>query len=198
MNPKNSDKNQIKRLLIDQIARLPDEAPPLNFTEAVMQRLQPKRVSFLKRLRIRLQTPLAVISLRPLTAGAVVFVLATLLFVYQTVWLQTASKTDHQNVVNDNCSIINFRIDLPSAEKVAVIGSFNHWQPEGYQLSRSLADGTWQLSVSIQAGQYTYAFLVDDCYVMADPSALWDLDDGFGNRNSILTINKGCSDENQM
>jgi hypothetical protein len=198
MSRNNSDKNQIKRLLINQIARLPDEAPPLDFTETIMQRLQPKRISFLKRLQIRFQTPLAVISLRPLTAGAVVFVLATLLFVYQTIWLQAVSKTDHLNVANDNCSIVNFRLDLPAAEKVAVIGSFNHWQPEGYQLRRSLADGTWQLSVPIQAGQYTYAFLVDDYYVMADPSALWELDDGFGKRNSILTINKGCSDENQM
>ena len=198
MSRKASHENQIKRLLIDQIARLPDEAPPLDFTEMVMRRLQPKRLSWLRRLRIRLKTPLAVISLRPLTVGAVVFGLAALLFVYQTIWLQAVSKTDHYDVANDNCGIVNFRIDLPSAEKMAVIGSFNHWQPEGYQLHRSLTDGTWQLSVSMQAGQYTYAFLIDGRYVMADPSALWELDDGFGNRNSILTINKGCSDENQL
>lgn len=73
------------------------------------------------------------------------------------------------------------------AERVAVIGSFNDWDPRGYEMV-SRSPGLWQLSIPfLPPGNYAYKFLVDDHWVH-DPENLNRVEDGYGGFSSILEV----------
>jgi 1,4-alpha-glucan branching enzyme len=58
---------------------------------------------------------------------------------------------------------VRFQFNAPRAESVrsvALVASFNHWDPSSHRLARS-ADGAWTLSVMLPPGEYPYFFLVD-------------------------------------
>ena len=68
-------------------------------------------------------------------------------------FLPSASRTE--------CSFYYFN-PVNQAASVALIGSFNDWDPTGYDL-HSHSPGLWQLSIpSLPRGAYRYKFLVDD------------------------------------
>jgi serine protease AprX len=84
---------------------------------------------------------------------------------------------------------ISFTYFDPSnrAGQVAVIGSFNGWNPQGYEMS-SKSPGLWQISIPMPpVGSYTYKFLVDDHWVH-DPENLIRVEDGYGGFSSILEV----------
>ena len=73
------------------------------------------------------------------------------------------------------------------AGQVAVIGSFNGWDPKGFELS-SRSPGLWQISIPrLAPGNYIYKFLVDDHWVH-DPENLIRVEDGYGGFSSILEV----------
>ena len=73
------------------------------------------------------------------------------------------------------------------AERVAVIGSFNSWNPRGYELS-TRSPGFWQITLPVPpVGNYAYKFLVDDDWVH-DPENLMRVEDGYGGFSSILEV----------
>lgn len=191
-----SNKNSDINYLTGMIAGLPDEEPPDNFTQAVMQQISPKQVSLWQKIWHLLMAPFAVIAIRPLHAFATIILIIGILFIYKTFLISQKDYPLTANSIISNAKMVNFILDYPSAKTVAVIGSFNHWQPEQYHMQKNPTDGTWQLAVKMQPGRHTYAFVVDDNKIIADPRALWEQDDGFGTRNSILTISNGYSDEN--
>jgi hypothetical protein len=80
---------------------------------------------------------------------------------------------------------VQFRLDAPDAERVELAGDFTDWQP-GYALYET-APGVWSRMVSLQAGVYDYAFVIDGVRWVPDPLAP-QVDDGFGGRNSRLTL----------
>lgn len=74
-----------------------------------------------------------------------------------------------------------------SAKHIALVGSFNCWNPEGYEL-RSSSPGFWQLSIPAPAlGRHRYKFLVDDGWVH-DPENPHRIEDGYGGFSSILDV----------
>ncbi len=73
------------------------------------------------------------------------------------------------------------------ADHVALIGSFNGWNPDGYALQSS-SPGFWQLSIpGLPAGRYRYKFLVDSNWVH-DPENPDRVEDGYGGFTSILDV----------
>ncbi len=73
------------------------------------------------------------------------------------------------------------------AASVALIGSFNHWNPHIFPL-RALAPGLWQITLPrLPAGQYRYKFLIDGRW-MEDPENPNRQEDGYGGFNSILDV----------
>jgi serine protease AprX len=73
------------------------------------------------------------------------------------------------------------------AGRVAVVGGFNGWNPNGFELS-SRSPGLWRISLPLPApGSYTYKFLVDDHWVH-DPENLARVEDGYGGFSSILEV----------
>jgi 1,4-alpha-glucan branching enzyme len=79
-----------------------------------------------------------------------------------------------------------------------VIGSFNQWTPNGFRMHWDERRGLWILSARLERGRYEYAFLVDNQVVVPDPKALLQQDDGFGNKNSILIIERDNNNETKI
>ncbi len=84
--------------------------------------------------------------------------------------------------------VCNYDFELKnysSAKKVILTGSFNAWNER--ELSMVKVNDSWKFSVYLQDGTYSYKFIVDKTWI-TDPSCTNNLDDGYGNINSILSI----------
>lgn len=74
------------------------------------------------------------------------------------------------------------------AATVAVAGDFTQWDP--VPLRREELDGrvVWSGVLAVPQGEHRYMFVVDGDEWVTDPLADVVRDDGFGNRNAILTL----------
>jgi 1,4-alpha-glucan branching enzyme len=87
---------------------------------------------------------------------------------------QIPAGRSREHMVQRPLQRVVFRFDgrrAPAARTVALVGSFNHWNPGAHPLRRD-RDGWWSVAVWLPAGEYDYLFLVD--------GAPWNdpLDDG--------------------
>jgi hypothetical protein len=82
---------------------------------------------------------------------------------------------------------VRFELAAPSASRVALVGSFNEWNPVATPLERDPASGKWIVSLRLAPGRHVYAFVVDGD-VTADPSAPRAADDDFGSAKSVLLV----------
>ena len=94
--------------------------------------------------------------------------------------IPTADVAAHQ-------SMVRFELSAPSATRVALVGSFNRWNPTATPLQRDPATGKWMVSVRLPAGRHVYAFVVDGD-VTADPAAPRAADTDFGSANSVVLV----------
>lgn len=84
--------------------------------------------------------------------------------------------------------LVRFVFEDPAAGAVAVAGDFSRW--EAVPLSRQWRDGEpiWSAIVAVPRGEHRYMFVVDGSRWVTDPLAATVRDDGFGNRNAILSL----------
>ena len=82
---------------------------------------------------------------------------------------------------------VQFMLEAPSAQSVAVAGDFNSWMPE-LVLTDPDGDGVWSGRVALKPGVHQYMFVIDGSQWLTDPGAGRYVDDGFGNRNAVLVI----------
>jgi len=82
---------------------------------------------------------------------------------------------------------VHFVLSAPDARAVAVAGTFNQWDARATPLVRTSANGMWTATLELPAGQHQYAFVVDGVRWVPDPAAP-AVDDGYGRRNSVLTL----------
>ncbi|PYO87171.1 MAG: glycoside hydrolase family 13 [Gemmatimonadetes bacterium] len=82
---------------------------------------------------------------------------------------------------------VRFVLVAPDAKAVSLAGTFNQWDAHATPLVRAGATGVWTATLSLPAGQHQYAFVVDGQRWVPDPGAP-AVDDGFGRRNSVLTL----------
>jgi len=83
---------------------------------------------------------------------------------------------------------VRFVLTAPDAHAVTVAGTFNQWDSHATPLVRTgAAGGLWTATITLPAGQHQYAFVVDGVRWVPDPAAP-AVDDGFGRRNSVLTL----------
>jgi hypothetical protein len=80
---------------------------------------------------------------------------------------------------------VRFVLAAPGAHDVAVAGTFNQWNAT--PLVRTGDQGLWTATIALAPGQHQYAFVVDGVRWVPDPAAP-AVDDGFGRRNSVLTL----------
>jgi hypothetical protein len=78
------------------------------------------------------------------------------------------------------------RVHAPDARTVALVGDFNGWEPAAAPMRRA-GDGWWEATVTLAAGTWSYAFLVDGAWTLPPDVAVTE-DDGFGGRNAVLVV----------
>ncbi len=71
------------------------------------------------------------------------------------------------------------------AESVIVTGSFNGWNRWDYRMV--FRDGQWIFPMHLQAGRYSYKFIVDGNWITDPDNPLWEKNE-FGEENSVLWI----------
>lgn len=81
---------------------------------------------------------------------------------------------------------VRFVLSAPDAHDVALAGTFNQWNAKATPLVRT-DGGVWTATMTLPAGEHQYAFVVDGARWIPDPAAP-AVDDGFGRRNSVLTL----------
>ena len=84
-------------------------------------------------------------------------------------------------------STVTFILFAPEAMSVAVVGSFNDWDPSQLQMTKG-KDGNWTAKVTLSPGQYEYQFVVDGDRFFPDPNAIEQRDDGMGGANAVLRL----------
>jgi hypothetical protein len=82
---------------------------------------------------------------------------------------------------------VNFFFKAPEAMSVAVVGSFNDWDPGKNPMSRG-PNGEWILQMDLLPGRYEYQFVVDGTKFVPDPNALEQKGDGIGSENAVLRL----------
>jgi len=80
---------------------------------------------------------------------------------------------------------VTFQYQAPSAGSVYLAGEFNNWSDSANPMAN--ADGTWTLAIDLTPGTYMYKFVADGSW-FADPGNPTTAEDGFGGKNSVLTV----------
>lgn len=83
---------------------------------------------------------------------------------------------------------VRFELYAPHASRVSLAGTFNRWDPTATPLVRAGSDGMWTVTLALPSGQHQYGFIVDGRNWVPDPAAP-TVDDGFGRRNSVVSVN---------
>ena len=172
--------------LVAALRHLPQLEPPAALLPAIMQGVRGMRLPWWRRLLRWARTPrsLTVVPLRLVPAAAALAVLAVMAFHWQPMdrsgSLVAPDMVTHMPVA--------LTLQLSGAHSVAVIGNFNEWHPNGYEMHRNDRSQPWSIQLQLPPGRYEYAFLVDGQKIIADPQAPFYQDDGFGNQNGVLIL----------
>ncbi len=164
---------------------MPLVEPPASLASSVMASIKPKKLTWRRRASRWARTPWS-FSVTPMGAiPAAAFLLA--LFILPMLWMNQGGPTAPGPVAGHSIPVV-FSLAHSGAKSVSVIGSFNNWRSNGYEMARDSTSTTWTLSVNLPLGSHEYAFVVDGETIIPDPNALLRRDDGFGAQNSILVI----------
>jgi len=155
-------------------------------TQRIMDGLRPKRLGWFKILAARLTIPMT-ISFSPLTASLVAVCLILSGSLFLNTWSHRQQPTMSTEQLASRIPVV-FRFQAADARSVAVMGSFNHWDPKGYEMMQDPETGNWMLQVELSPGKHDYVFLVDGKTIAPDPQADISKADDYGHRNSILFV----------
>ncbi len=126
------------------------------------------------------------LKVRPLTAGlAMAAALAAILIVRSSDMLEPRPDP---NAAAVETTTTRFVFLAPQASRVAVTGDFVNWDLEGVPLTSVGDDGVWVAELQLPPGVYHYVFVVDGSEWRTDPNAASQVDDGFGQENSVLLV----------
>ncbi len=99
-----------------------------------------------------------------------------------------------QGAAVTDCRLRTFAWDPQgrTVRSVHLAGSFNEWSRDAWPMSFSAERRRWELSRQLVPGSYQYKFVIDGADWIADPANADGAPDGFGGRNSVLTVR--CDD----
>jgi hypothetical protein len=138
--------------------------------------------------------------IRPLTAAAAALTFAVLgagATITVLSWRARTAAESTASIANPpvvtaipvaNREVVRFELAAPKASRVALVGSFNEWNPVATPLTRD-ASGRWVVALHLPPGRHVYAFVVDGD-VTADPDAPRAADDDFGSPNSVILVGR--------
>lgn len=87
--------------------------------------------------------------------------------------------------------VTRFVLIAPEAASVHLTGDFVSWSREGIALEDPRGTGIWTTDVVLPPGVYQYTFVVDGTEWVPDPRAVSQVEDGFGQVNSVLIVPGG-------
>jgi len=99
---------------------------------------------------------------------------------------EKAKKTPAAKKPRTAASSVEFTVTAPEAREVFLVGDFNGWQAEGFQM-RKFKDGSCRKKVQLKPGRYEYLFLVDGDW-WTDPRNEAHCTNPFGRENSVIEI----------
>jgi len=142
------------------VAELGERSPRLGWVEALRQLVAPTRAARLGQVAVVAATAAAF-----LIVGAIVgrdFLSGAPSGTPRVESRETMLRSGAENE-------LLFVLPALNAENVAVVGSFNDWEPS--PLSDEDGDGIWTARVSVPPGRYEYAFVIDGRWWGQDPLA---------------------------
>ncbi len=161
---------------------LPVSPPPPWLETRVMAEIEAlPEPGALKRLSGWLLAPRP-IRVSPLVMGTAAAALVTILLIGQR-----SDPASVSGLSEDVIVYVQFALDAPGAQSVAVAGDFDGWAGS-HTLEDPDGDGMWTGQIPVQPGVHAYMFLVDGSTWITDPRAQRYSEDGFGNRNAILAV----------
>lgn len=187
--------------IVKAIANIPDVSPPETLLENVMARIQPKRLGLFQRWWRGFRTPVTSITITPLRLASTGVSIVAVILIAWAVMIQIPhdQKIDIAMESKGETNVpVSFALDMPGVSSVDVIGTFNGWTPADYHMQWDPNKHLWVLGVHLKAGTHEYAFLINGNTVLPDPGAQAYREDGFGNRNSILIINRNKNNGNHI
>lgn len=84
--------------------------------------------------------------------------------------------------------LVRFELRAPGARQVALAGSFNGWSDSTIVFSPAAEADVWTVTVALRPGEYQYLFVVDGERWIPDPAAHAQVEDEFGQTNSLLVV----------
>jgi hypothetical protein len=169
-----------------RIREMPYLQPPETLLPSIMAAVKQKRFPVWYRALRWARSPRS-ITFTPLQAAY----LASALVLFSLVGALYLVKGDQRSLSGSAFQDrlpVTLALNVPEAQTVAVVGTFNGWHGKGYEMRWDQTRGAWTLVLQLPAGRYEYAFLLDDEKLIPDPGAGFYQDDGFGNQNAVLIV----------
>lgn len=160
------------------------QAPPELYV-GVMREISKDRPSWTARAVEWLLRP-RLVPVSPAVAGLAVAALAALILLKPSRMPVPLPATDA--TASAERVVTRFVLVAPGASSVNVTGDFNSWSREGIALEDLRGSGIWTGDIALPPGVHQYTFVVNGTEWVPDPSAVMQVDDGYGQTNSILVI----------
>ena len=90
-------------------------------------------------------------------------------------------------IATEKGKCVEFSLRLARNCRVAVAGTFNHWNPEELWMSKAEGEDCYRCKMVLMPGIYEYCFILDGAWFM-DPENQRFVANEFGTMNSILEI----------
>ena len=175
---------------LKEIKRLNELDAPHDLAGQVLRAVRPKQPSVLRRLLLWADSPRTVTftpwKLLPVAAALLLIAFSPLLFTDLEVGQYHARRPPLK-------APVVFTYHNGRAGTVQVIGTFNDWDPKGYEMRFDSSTQRWSLKLALPPGRYEYSFLVNGNKSVPDPKAVITRDDGFGNKNSVIFVDDELS-----
>jgi len=129
------------------------------------------------------------IVVRPVMAAAAAVVLVVLAGVVGRVVAPGPSPAASQPpAAAGGTVLVRFEYVAPAAHRVTLAGSFNGWNDSTITFTQGSQQGVWTVTVALRPGEYQYLFVVDGERWIPDPAAHAQVEDDFGQTNSLLVV----------
>lgn len=173
--------------LLDAAARYSEslEVPGPEVDRAVMASIRARTTEERRSLWTWLFQP-HVYQVRPALAAAAVVVLLAAGVLGGS--LRDRARVSTEAAAATSTVLVRFELVAPGANRVSLAGSFNDWQPDGVELTRNQDTGIWTGTIPLRPGEHQYMFVIDGAEWIPDPEAHAQVDDGFGQTNSVIVV----------